>query len=387
MVAQYMGQRNRRMANEAVKQALVANTLIAVGTALVIWLAGDLILQGLYGRSEPAVLALMREYLNITLLGYPLMAITQVIWGCLRGAGDTQTPMKVNILMNVFNVILGYVLIYGLHLQNPHFNIDIAGRGVAGAAIGLTLARGVGTVLAVWYIWRGISGMRLKNLRAFRFDPKILKLVFGVGLPAGSEALLFNGGKIITQVFIAGMGTVALAANTFAGSVVAYMNLPGLALQTTLTTMVGQSMGRGNIDEAEDTFRYVLKLGNVSMIALGVITFPLASWLAGLFSSDPDILSLSKDIIQITCVFMGFWTASFVLPAGLKGAGDARFTMWATMAGMWVFRIVMGYVLGIVLDYGVLGVWMGMFIDWTVRSALFYWRMASGKWKSKHVIG
>lgn len=387
VVAQYIGQRNIRMANEAVKQALAANTLISCAAALLIWLFGDWILQVLYGKSEPAVMAAMRVYLNITLLGYPLMAITQVVWGCLRGAGDTKTPMKVNIVMNVFNIILGYVLIYGLHLQNEHFTINIAGQGVRGAAIGLTLARGIGTVLAILIIWRGVSVIRLKNLRNFRFDPVIQRSIFGISMPSGSEALLFNGGKIITQVFIAGMGTVALAANTFAASIVAYMNLPGLALQTTLTTMIGQSMGRGDIEDAERTFRYIFKLGTICMTALGLITLPLSWLLASMFSKDAEIVELTAHIILLNCLFMPAWCASFVVPAGLKGAGDAKFTMWATMAGMWMFRIVLGYVFGIVLGWGVLGVWSGMFVDWTLRAVVFYLRMAGGKWKNMSVLG
>ena len=387
VVAQYIGQRNIRMANEAVKQSLAANTLISCAAALIIWLFGDWILRALYGRSEPAVLEAMRIYLNITLLGYPLMAITQVVWGCLRGAGDTRTPMKVNIVMNVLNVVLSYIFIYGLRLKNVHFLIDLPGMGIQGAAIGLTLARGIGTMLAVLIIWRGVSVIRLKNLRHFRFDRSIQRAIFSISKPSGTEALMFNGGKIITQVFIAGMGTVALASNTFAASIVAYMNLPGLALQTTLTTMVGQSMGRGDVDEAEKTFHYIFKLGTIGMAAMGLTTFPLAYWLACMFSADEQIIQLTTHIIWLNCLFMVFWSASFVVPAGLKGAGDARFTMWATMIGMWLFRIVMGYVLGIALGWGVLGVWMGMFIDWMVRAVLFYMRMVGGKWKTMRVLG
>lgn len=387
VVAQYIGQRNIRMANEAVKQALAANTLISTLTAGLIWIFSDWILRMLYGKAEPAVMSAMQTYLDITLIGYPLMAITQVIWGCLRGAGDTKTPMKVNVLMNILNIVLGYVLIYGLHVKNIHFSIDIDGQGVRGAAIGITLARGIGTLLAILIIWRGVSVIRLKNLRHFRFDPGIQRSIFSISSPSGSESLLFNGGKVITQVFIAGMGTVALAANTFAAAVVAYMNLPGLALQTTLTTMVGQAMGRQDINEAERTFRYIVKLGTLCNTALGLITLPLSYWLARMFSNDADIVQLTTHIILLNCLFMCFWSASFVIPAGLKGAGDARFTMWATMAGMWLFRIVMGYILGISLGFGVLGVWMGMFIDWMVRAALFYRRMTSGKWKTMSVIG
>ena len=77
---------------------------------------------------------------------------------------------------------------------------------------------------------------------------------------------------------------------------------------------------------------------------------------------------------------MPIWAASWVLPAGLKGARDARYTMYVSMFSMWGARVVVGYVLGIMLGMGVVGVWLGMFLDWAVRGACFWWRLKSGKW-------
>lgn len=74
----------------------------------------------------------------------------------------------------------------------------------------------------------------------------------------------------------------------------------------------------------------------------------------------------------------------WVVPAGFKGARDARYAMWVSMLGMWGCRVVVGYTLGIVLGWGVVGVWMGMFSDWAVRAILFYRRMKTGKWLWKY---
>jgi len=91
-----------------------------------------------------------------------------------------------------------------------------------------------------------------------------------------------------------------------------------------------------------------------------------------------------KHLLWLNALFMPIWAAAWVLPAGLKGARDARFAMWVTMLGMWGCRVVAGYTLGIVLGMGVIGVWLGMFLDWAVRGAFFYWRMISGRWLQKY---
>lgn len=386
VIAQYIGRSNRKLADETLRQGLVTIVLIATVIAILIWLFSASLLTFLYGRADPEVMQKMQVYLNITVWGYPLMAITQVTWGALRGAGDTKTPMKVNIVMNILNVLLSYVFIFGLHLGNRQFNIDIPGWGIAGAAIGITLAKGCGACIAIIVLLRGHSVVRLRNIHHFHFDRSILRSIFGIGAPSGTESLLSNMGKIITQVFIAGMGTVAMAANNYAASVVSYMNLPGNALLVAATTLVGQNMGRGHKEEAEKVFWYVFWMGTACLTFLGLISVPLAPWLAGLFSHEPEIIHLTSQIIMINGLCMVLWAGAFVVPSGLKGAGDARYTLYSTLIGMWVFRIMLGYVFGIVLGWGVIGIWASMFVDWFVRAVLYIHRLKSGRWKEKQVL-
>jgi Na+-driven multidrug efflux pump len=106
--------------------------------------------------------------------------------------------------------------------------------------------------------------------------------------------------------------------------------------------------------------------------------------MASFYTHEDDVKEVVKILIWLNAAFMPIWAASWVLPAGLKGARDARFAMWVSMLGMWGCRVVAGYTLGIMLGMGVVGVWLGMFLDWAVRGALFYWRMVSGRWLWKY---
>lgn len=382
VVAQYTGQGNRKMANVASMQVLVSGVLVSLVLALLVFIFRVPLLHGLFSTADPRVMENMNTYLSIALFTYPLSAFSLIVCGSLRGAGDTRTPMKVNSLMNVMNVLLSYVCIYGIDLGIWH----LPGFGVAGAATGLGLARLAGVLYLVLILSRRDSLMRLDGLRNFRFDLATQRAIFSIGIPASIESFMFQGGKLITQIMVVGMGTAAIAANYIAFSVVLLINIPGNALSMAATTLVGQHMGRGDEEGAENTLRYVVKLATVCLVSLGLLCFPLTSKLAGLYSSDTGVIYLTSIVLRINCLFMLFYATTFVLPSGLRGAGDAKYAMVTTLIGMWLFRIVLGYCLGVVLGMGLVGVWCGMFADWLVRSALYVRRLRSGRWKGNQVI-
>ena len=350
------------------------------------WLLREPLINLLYGSAEPEVIKNSYTYLGITLLTYPLISIDLVAKGVLRGAGDSKTPMKISIFMNIINVILSYVLIYGLNIQNLHFNILVPGMGIQGAALGIAIARTTGAVIIIFVLLRGSGVIKLTKLFNFKFDKELLNPIFGVGVPASVESVLFNVGKLLTQVYIVSMGTVSIASNAVGGSIASMLNIPGSALSIAATAIVGQHMGRGKTDEAESSLKYLVVLSSACLAILGLISVPTSKMLASLYTGELDIIALSSTLIKVNAVFIPFWSLSFILPAGFRGAGDAKYTMITAIIGMWVFRITFGYILGIPLKLGLIGVWLGMYTDWIVRGALYYLRLRSGKWKEHIVI-
>jgi putative MATE family efflux protein len=385
VVAQYVGQGNRRQANAATKQALYTSFLISLLITILIWILREPLINLLFGTAEPSVIKNSYTYLAVTLLTYPLISIDLVAKGVLRGAGDTKTPMIITLFMNIVNVILSYILIYGIYIENVHFHIYVPGMGILGAALGIATARTLGALLVMFVLLRGSGVIKLKKLLSFKFDKELLKPFFGVGIPASVESVLFNAGKLLTQIFIVGMGTVSIASNAVSSSIASMLNIPGSALSIAATAIVGQHMGRGKTDEAESSLRYLIAFSTVCIVALGLISIPTSGMLTSLYTVDLDIIKLSSNIIKVNAFFIPFWSLSFVLPAGLKGAGDGKYTMITAIIGMWLFRITLGYVLGIPLKLGLIGVWLGMYTDWIVRGTLYYLRLRSGKWK-EHVV-
>lgn len=136
--------------------------------------------------------------------------------------------------------------------------------------------------------------------------------------------------------------------------------------------------------QPERLLRYIFWLSTIGLCALALLTVPFAGLLAQFYTRDEEVIHVVKMLVWLNAAFMPFWAASWVLPAGLKGARDARYTMWVSLLSMWGGRIVAGYLLGIVLGFGVVGIWLGMVLDWMIRGSCFYRRLDSGKWLWKY---
>jgi Na+-driven multidrug efflux pump len=117
------------------------------------------------------------------------------------------------------------------------------------------------------------------------------------------------------------------------------------------------------------------------------VTYPITPAIAGLYSQEPKIIELASHLFRMSLIVSPIaWSWSFLLPSGLKGAGDVKFTMMTSVISMWTFRIVLGYLFAIPMKLGVAGIWLGMYLDWVVRGILYGWRLKSGRWKSMRVL-
>lgn len=378
VVAFSLGKLDSERARAATRQSLVIMTLFAIVLAAVIHYFGTQIIDFIAGAATAEVKALALTYLELTVISYPAAAIALIGSGALRGAGNTKIPLLINGGMNILNIIISSILIYGLW--------GWKGMGFAGAGLGLTISRYIGAVAIIWVLMIGFNPSLRISLKSYfeKLNFSIIWEVMGIGIPASIESVLFNGGKLLTQMFVAGMGTNVIAGNFIAFSVAALINLPGNALGSASTIITGKRLGKGQIGQAERQLRHVFWLSTLLLTAIAWGTAPFAGLFAAFYTQEEDVKEVVKVLLWLNAAFMPIWAASWVLPAGLKGARDARFAMWVSMLGMWGYRVVAGYTLGIMLGMGVIGVWLGMFLDWAVRGVFFYWRMASGRWLWKY---
>lgn len=372
LIAQALGRRNRQKSIDGARQVMNLNICFSVLSAILIVLGSEPLLEAVALGADPEVKHLAEQYLRLIAMSYPALGVTLAGSGILRAAGNTRLPMLINIGMNLLNIIFSYPLIYGI--------TSWTGIGLSGAGIGVILSRYIGAAVLIVYL--AVTPEFCMTLRGYwqPFSRIILRDILNIGIPASIESLMFNVGKLITQLMVAGMGTVAMAGNVITFSLLLLINLPGNALATAATILVGKRLGQQRPRVATSQLKMIFWLSTGLLCLLGLLSVPIAAQLAGLYTQDQDVIHVVKQLLYLNALLMPVWAASFVLPSGFKGARDAKFCMWTAIASMWGCRICCGYIFGILLDWGVYGVWFGMFADWVIRGMIYFIRLLNGRW-------
>ena len=372
-IAQSLGKRRIAEAKDYATQAMLLSVVISLIFSGLLLLFSRPILTAIAYGAEKSVIDNAELYLSLITLSYPLLAICLAAGGILRALGNSRHPAWCNILMNILNILFSYPLIYGIP------GSDWQGFGIIGSGIGIIAARGVGSILMLMSLSRGILPIVWKDfLQPFKLI--ILKDILALGIPASVESLMFNIGKLITQAMVAGMGTVAMAGNVITFSAVLFINIPGNALAMASTVLVGKRLGQGRHKLALLELKLILLLSSLLLSVMGLISMPSAALIARAYTQDPDVQHVVVNLLYLNAIMMPIWAASFVLPAAFKGAKDVKYSMWTAISSMWGCRIVFGYLLGIYFGLGVYGVWIGMFSDWWVRGGLYLYRLFNQRW-------
>ncbi|WP_322923651.1 MATE family efflux transporter [Paenibacillus campi] len=375
VVAQYKGSGNVKKVSEASASAVSVVTLLGLIVGILGIALHMPLLNVLFGSAQADVMSYARIYLIGSCISFAGIAIVEAICGALRGVGSTRASLVLSLIMNILYVLLNFLFIHGLNM------------GVLGMTIALNIARYGGAVCALYYLFKMDVNLKVRMRELFRVKWEMFRKILFIGFPFATEQMFFNGGKILTQIFIVWMGTYAIAVNAICSALAGAMQIPANALSLTIITVVGICIGSGNIDEARKFTKSFLVLSSLSFVVMGLIILPLFHPLISLFAPPPEIVDEIFLILLVnTIVQIPLWAISFITPSALRAAGDAKYTSIVSMLTMWLFRVVMGYVLGVVLGWGVLGVWIAMDLEWGVRGLIFLKRFYGTKWLQHRLI-
>ncbi|HEX7588313.1 MAG TPA: MATE family efflux transporter, partial [Anaerolineae bacterium] len=349
LVARAIGARDKPDAERVAKQSLLLGVFISIGVALIGFVFSDSIIRVM--GATPEVTQIGGSFLRIVSTFSVAIGVMLIGGGTLRGSGDTRTPMVITALINVVNVILDYGLIFG--------NLGLPQLGPVGSAVATTIARGVGAVLMLYVLFKRGSILKLPLRGGWGFDRSAISRILNIGGPAAGEQLVFNLGFLAFSAIAILLGTADLAAQQVAFNISNFSILPAFAFGVAATTLVGQSLGAKDPNRAQASAWQALKSGMIWMCLMGAGFFLWRGWLVGLYTDDASVKQLGEMCMVFIALGQPLLAIAVVLGSALRGAGDTRTVLVYTFIGVWIVRVGLAYLLGIVLGLGLFGVWLG----------------------------
>jgi len=325
-------------------------------------------------------------YFFILSLFLPFLEIEILAGGMLRSSGNMKVPGMLNILMCVLDVLFNFLLIFpsrDLTIMGITIHMPGMGLGLKGAALGTVLAEVVTCSLMMYFLLFRSRELKLSGTKgSFKPTSTCLRKAYKIGLPIGLQQVMMCGAYIATTTIVAPLGSIAIAANSFAITAESLCYMPGYGFSEAATTLVGQSTGAGRNDLSKRFAHITVILGVASMTLLGALMYALAPQMMSIMSPVSEIVDLGAKCLRIEAWAEPFYAASIVCYGVMVGAGDTLIPSFMNLGSMWIVRLTLAAYLA--PRYGLIGVWTAMCIELCVRGSIFLIRLWSGRWAKKH---
>jgi putative MATE family efflux protein len=297
--------------------------------------------------SDAEVRELGTPYLQIRIASMIAVGMNFSFRGYWSAIHLTSLYLRTLLIMHAINIFLNWVLIFG--------NLGAPELGVFGAGLATTISLYIGTGLYFFFAWRHA---RDKGFLQAIPSRNTLWQQFRLSLPSSLQQLFFSAG-LVTLVWIVGrIGTAEVAAVNILMTFHITAMLPAFGVALAATTLVGNALGRGDVDEAAAWGWNCAALTFVYGLAMSALLIPLADPILGVFLTNPETQELAYLPMVLWALVICFDTAGMVLMNALIGAGDTRRSMWISLLWQWVFFLPIAYLAGPVFGYGLIGVWI-----------------------------
>jgi putative MATE family efflux protein len=369
-VSRRMGEGRARTAAHVARQSLLLGVIagLAFGVVFVLFAAP---LLRLIGAAEDVV-AVAAPILALMGAG----SVFQTVWfigaSAIRAAGDSRSPMWLAILSVAFSVPLALVFINVLRV------------GAIGAAYASVADGALICALTLFLLFIGRADLSIRG-GPWHLDLELIRSIFSISLPSAAESAMFSVGILALSAFAFHLGTNASAAHQIVNQVESFSFLPCIGFAGAASALVGQALGMGDPARATRSGWAAVRMAFVWSTLAGIAFMVVPGALLGIFTNDVRVVAAGIGALAVIGIAQPAQAVIFTLGGALRGAGDTRFPMLATIVNWFVVRLPLAFVLGFPLGFGLTGVWAGIAADYFVRAGLLAWRFNSGAWQRVRV--
>lgn len=355
LVARSIGSKNHHSAEEYATLGIMSGVVISIILVLLIYIFCGNILK--LAGAEEQVQSLGIMFIRIASIGIFFNMIMNVLNGILRGYGNTKTPLIASAFVNIINISLDWLLIFG-HLGFPEL-------GIKGSAIATATAQTLGFLfISIYIIKRSEIKPRIKYLKNISLEK--FKTLLKLSAPSSLQQGASDFGRLLTAFMIMHLGTVSFAANQITTTIESISFMPGWGFAIAATTLVGIKVGENNVLKAKEYAYTCAALGTILMTCCSILFLLCPRLLINMFisSNESQVIYLGSICLMIAAAEQPFMAVAMILGGALKGSGDTKTPFIVSLISSWIIRIPLIIYFIFILKMPVTYVWCITAIQW-----------------------
>ena len=373
LAARRFGQKNRENANKILYTAIVFVIISALIISTVTFIGADQIIRWCGSNADTHEAGV--TYFRVIQAGMIFNVLSLVINAAQRGCGNTQIAMTTNVTSSIVNIVFNYLLIGG--------NFGFPRLGMFGAALATVLGTVVACIMSIISISKSDCFLSIPYIIKHKIKPgfdafrSIISLSFNLLL----ENIAMRIGFLTTSIIAAKLGTDAFAAHQVGMNLLSLAFSLGDGMQVAAVALIGRSLGEKNTEIAKHYGNICQKIGFIISVVLAVIMFFFGREIFSLFFNKADILDMGVLISRYIMVIVLFQVSQIIFAGCLRGAGDIKYCLWASLISVTIIRTLVTWSLaGGILNLGLSGIWLGVLSDQLSRFIFLSIRFKEGKW-------
>lgn len=375
LISQYKGQENKKAIDHITAQTYLMVVIISIVIAISGYFLSPVFIR-LMG-AEPEVYTNAVSYMKISFIGTIFMFAFMVFQSLMRGVGDVKIPMLIVLGTVILNLALDPLFIFGYGFV-PAF-------GVAGAAVATITTQAISAIIGLALLLKGKHQIKL-HLTDLKPDASLLIKMFRIGFPASIEQSTRALAMTVMTFLVTSFGTLTLAAFGIGSRILSFVIVPALGLSMATSTLVGQNIGAGKINRAEQITRLSSFMGFIVLSFVGVLFFIFAKQIVGIFiPGEKATIESGAVFVRTMALTFGFIGVQNALNGAFRGSGNTLITMILSVLSLWVLRFPLAYILSKHTSLGNQGLWIAYPVTNVITAVFTFIWFKTGSWKNKNL--
>jgi putative MATE family efflux protein len=372
IIVRYLGSEDRWNANHVLGQALFIGIILSVLIGLIWYFAVPLLFhlikeEGAVARGYGIV------YIKTVACFAPFIITNFIALGVLRGVGDTMLTMTISLIVNITNIVLDALLIFGW-LGFPRLE-------TFGAALGVGIAHTIGFCITMTFLRNRKSSLFLALIEIATPRMSTVKKLFKMGVPTTIEQFVWSIGQIVLSFFAARISVNALAAHQVMVRIQSVLAMVNWGFAVAGMTLVGKNIGAKDYAEARKSGQLIGLIAGLNAIVLASILWGFDTSVFSAFTNNTEVINLCKSLIIAFAILQVPKAINTSYAGNLRGAADLNWLMWLAVGAVIINEITGAYLLNFVFGLQLIGLWIIQIVDESGRLILNYWRFNKNEWK------